>query len=150
MTDFKKVTEQFNFVKSNRSNIERLLKLRFEVISIDLTSLQKSILYGFALVGVALVFFLIAIISVFFGLNDVVSDPKARLWLFFGGSVVALILFFIFLKWAISKLTNSIQTLNSSVKDLGNEIEFLLGRNTPNEVSEELKSKIDQQLKEIS
>ncbi|QRN41231.1 MAG: hypothetical protein GKC53_03625 [Neisseriaceae bacterium] len=150
MANLKNIVAKFNFLRSNRSSIERLLKLRFEIISIDLTSLQKNLLCAFVFVGIALIFLLIAILSVFFGINDFVTDPKVRIWLFFGSAIFCLLLFFVLIKRAISRLMGSIQNLNRSIGELVNEIEFLSGRNVSSEVSQDLMGKIDQQLKEVS
>lgn len=136
--DFKQKILQWDFVQGNKKDVLALLGLRANVILIDVLNLQKRFLIGIIYCGIGLIFFLIMLLSLIFGINTVITDIELKKWFFFGLAIFSIVMFLLMLGITFMAFRKSMTQLNSSVHDLSTEINFILGNQNINQVMDNL------------
>ncbi len=143
MSGLKKAVDQFKFLKSNGSRIAELVDIRLKLMAYSLSAIQRGVIKALVLAGAAIVLFFVAIVSVFLGLNTVVTNPQDRLWLFFGGAAVFFILMLILVKFSIIAVTRPLADLGKNIENLKNDFSLVLGHKSVDQASSELKTQLE-------
>lgn len=143
MSGLKKAVDQFKFLKSNGSRIVELADIRLKLIAYSLSAIQRGFIKALILAGAAIVLFFVALASVLFGLNIVVTNPQDRLWLFFGGAAVFFIFLLIFVKLSIVAVTRPLADLGQNIENLKDDFSLALGHKSASQVSSELKTQLE-------
>ena len=126
--NIKKIIKQIHFLVANRSDIERLLSIRTDLLGADLAVLPSKILLALFIIAVAVLTFFIGLVFLLLGLNELLTTPQARLWLLFGGGVFMMLLLPLLLLVALAVIKSPIKQFKKDCLQMKEDIALILGQ----------------------
>ena len=125
MSDLDK--SQFSLLKELLGDGVSLLLVRAKMARVDLLGLKEALIKVVACAVVALVVFFLGFICLLFGLNAVLS-PTAKIWVFFGLSVLALVVIATLVAMVLNALQQQQSCLKNSLDGLQDDLAYLRGQ----------------------
>ncbi|MDO4696903.1 MAG: phage holin family protein [Neisseria sp.] len=104
-----------------------LLALRLQLLRLDLVGQLAAAVVAVSAAVFAAALFLLAVISLLFGLNEVLAD-EMRLWVFFGIAGFCLLLIIVLFAYARTVWRRSSARLAETVKGVQQDIAYLRGK----------------------
>ena len=126
--NIKKIIKQFRFLVANRSDIGRLLSIRADLLGADLAALPSRILLALFIIGTTIVIFFIGLAFLLLGLNELLTTPRARLCLLFGGGVFMMLLLPLLLLVALAVIKSPIKQFKKDCLQMKEDIALILGQ----------------------
>ena len=141
--NIKKIIKQIHFLVANRSDIERLLSIRTDLLGADLAVLPSKILLALFIIAVAVLTFFIGLVFLLLGLNELLTTPQARLWLLFGGGVFMMLLLPLLLLVALVLIKSPMKQFTRDYLQMKEDIFLILGQLNTIEVENCLQKTLD-------
>ena len=117
---------QISLLKEMLGNVVELLLVRLQMARVDILDLKNTLIKVLLSAIAALVLFLLGFICFLFGLNAVLS-PLAKIWVFFGLAVVALLVIAVLIMRVLSGLKDQQACLQSTLKGLQEDVAYIRG-----------------------
>lgn len=111
-----------------------LMLLRLRLLALDLNAQAGGALKIVGAIVFAAVMALLGLISLLFGLNSVLG-PQVKIWVFFGITVIALLIVAVLLAWSASTWRNRGNQVATTLKDMQQDIAYLRGKMGQDSVS---------------
>lgn len=112
-----------------------LLLLRLRLLALDLNAQAGDTLKIMGAIVFAAVMALLGLVSLLFGLNSVLS-AQAKIWVFFGITVVSLLAVVWLLTWSASTWRNRGGQVAATLQDMQQDIAYLRGQAASSSVAE--------------
>ena len=117
---------QISLLKEMLGNVVELLLVRLQMARVDILDLKNTLIKVLLSTVAALILFLLGFICLLFGLNAVLS-PLAKIWVFFGLSVLSLLVIGLLVMNALSALKGQQACLQSTLKGLQDDVAYIRG-----------------------
>ncbi|MCS4533538.1 phage holin family protein [Neisseria montereyensis] len=117
-----------------------LLVLRLRMLQIDLSEQAATIVKIFASVVFMGALFVLSMISLLLGLNYVLDD-QAKIWVFFGITVVCLLIIIFMVSWAVSSWKQRNAQVVATLRDIQEDLAYLSGKTQESKAQQKMGEK---------
>ncbi|QEY24761.1 phage holin family protein [Neisseria animalis] len=125
------IREKIDHAQTLLSQGINLLLLRMQILNLDLADQAANIFRILIALAVSSVLLLAALISLFFGLNRLLSETAA-IWTFFSIAAAALLIIFLLLYRASSLWRKQNNRIAATLRDIQTDIACLRGKTADN------------------